>query len=396
LLHKFFERFPDCRTVHFGLNLSSWLVRNPETFVVAVPSTVRHIYLAVKDASSLNPQKLRSLPPICTLCVNAMQILSKDQNVFSALGNTSLCLTFLTSDVGYLCQAPEEMIKNAVLVSKMGEKYGALSIMSCDLSTGCEIVPQSLAFMPELAVLGVGWNRSTDMRRFCFLMPHVAAEHILSDRKMTTLFQQILMLGYVEHELTKIAANVSTGGLAATSSDQRKPSSSSLSSINAIPRMPPLSVFVQLLLNPDSMDLEQLSPMIFKKARIELTRCLQALHNLKKELPYNFDLALCVAEVQLITELMILATKIGQALCLVGSNPRNDFGSALVNIGVANLPLTSRTDLANKLLEVRTQFQHAWLSRNLASTLPNALKIFDNLFKTLLPPALQEYGENLL
>lgn len=48
------------------------------------------------------------------------------------------------------------------------------------------------------------------------------------------------------------------------------------------------------------------------------------------------------------------------------------------------------------LLEIRSRFQHTWLSRNIASTLPNALKIFDNLFRALLPPSLQDYGKNLL
>ena len=46
-----------------------------------------------------------------------------------------------------------------------------------------------------------------------------------------------------------------------------------------------------------------------QKARIELRRSLDQLNEAKKTLPYNFELALVAAEVQLVVELMILASK---------------------------------------------------------------------------------------
>lgn len=64
-------------------------------------------------------------------------------------------------------------------------------------------------------------------------------------------------------------------------------------------------------------------------------------------------------------------------------------------LGVSKLPQATRTDLANSLLEIRRKFQHTWMCRNLAYTLPNALKMFDNLFKALLPPGMQEYEKIL-
>ena len=53
--------------------------------------------------------------------------------------------------------------------------------MICELSTGCEIMPPSLSYIPEVAILGVSWNRQIDMKRFCYLLPRIAAEHILLD-----------------------------------------------------------------------------------------------------------------------------------------------------------------------------------------------------------------------
>lgn len=99
--------------------------------------------------------------------------------------------------------------------------------------------------------------------------------------------------------------------------------------------------------------------------------------------------------------------RIGQHLCFYGSG-KGGFnisnGSAEVSAsehlgiqghGVSKLPQAVRTDLANSLLEIRRKFQHTWMSRNLAYTLPNALKMFDNLFKALLPPGMQEYEKVL-
>ncbi|KHJ80705.1 hypothetical protein OESDEN_19616, partial [Oesophagostomum dentatum] len=146
----------------------------------------------------------------------------------------------------------------------------------------------------------------------------------------------------------------------------------------------PISVFVEMILNPENLNLERLTPVIFKKARIELRRSLMALDAARKTLPYNFELALVLAEIKLVTELMVLTSRLGQALCMHGAKAARvrEEGApySAGRVGVMHLPLTIRTDLANSLLEIRTQFQHVWLSRSIPSTLPNALKMFDNLF----------------
>uniref|UniRef100_A0A1I8AB88 Uncharacterized protein n=1 Tax=Steinernema glaseri TaxID=37863 RepID=A0A1I8AB88_9BILA len=154
-----------------------------------------------------------------------------------------------------------------------------------------------------------------------------------------------------------------------------------------------------MILNPEHMMLDKMTPAIFKKARIELRRSLKALDETRKVLPYNFELSLVLTEIQLVTELMVLISKLGQFLCMHIKNggsgdQRSAFSTA--HAGVVNLPMTVRTDLANSLLTIRSKFQHTWLSRNIASTLPNALKMFDNLFRALLPPSMQDLGKQLL
>ncbi|MCP9264796.1 hypothetical protein DINM_022951 [Dirofilaria immitis] len=338
------------------------------------------------QSSSIESDLINDLPPFVTLCVEGKYPFEAE-NLLSPRLN--VVLRFSTSDAG---------------------------AMICDLSTGCEIMPPSLSYMSELASLGVCWNKSVDIKRFCFLLPRITAEHFLLDG------QQVSIIGRVEHEITRFSyglkssetVNVQNSEMFSTMITAGEVQKQiSLQSSN---KKKPISVFVEMILNPDNMVLEQLTPVIFKKARIELNRSLKALNQTRKHLPYNYELALVLAEIQFVTELMILVCKLGQSLCTFGINPslspnnhKASFSSRdrllqettlvgyhIVNIGVSNLPPAMRTDFANRLLEIRSRFQHTWLSRNIASTLPNALKIFDNLFRTLLPPNMQDYGKNLL
>lgn len=145
--------------------------------------------------------QVNQLPPFVTLCVEG-QYPFEAENLLSPRLN--VVLRFSTSDPGFLCAAPESIAKKAVLASKLGEKFPVLGqffefllialqcilvaedtfivgAMICDLSTGCEIMPPSLSYMAELASVGVCWNRSVDMKRFCFLLPRITAEHFLLD-----------------------------------------------------------------------------------------------------------------------------------------------------------------------------------------------------------------------
>lgn len=402
IIECFLDDFPLSKVAHFGANIASILITN-RTILDGIQRRVPNIYISL-EVDEKNASAVNQLPPYVTLCVEGRYPFDAEKFLSPKL---NVVLRFTTSDPGYLCSDPESIAKKAILTAKLGDKFPILGSMICDLSTGCEVMPASMSYISEVAGIGISWNNSVDMKRFCFLLPRITAEHILLDGNMEPLFKQATTLGRVEHEITKF----SYGLLKPSSGDFEK----DLALQPSIGKKTPISVFVEMILNPDNMTLERLTPVIFKKARIELRRSLKALEETRKRLPYNFELALVLAEIQLVTELMVLASRLGQSLCTHGANPglaagsgfmaaqRKDsttmaplLGYQVVNVGVANLPLTIRTDLANNLLDIRAKFQHTWLSRNIASTLPNALKIFDNLFRALLPPNLQDFGKNLL
>ncbi|EJW80411.1 hypothetical protein WUBG_08681, partial [Wuchereria bancrofti] len=393
-IDSFLDDFPLTKVVHFGPNLAIMVISN-RTVLNNVQRRIPRIYISV-DIDKNNASLINHLPPFVTICVEGKYPFEAE-NLLSPRLN--VVLRFSTSDPGFLCAAPESVAKKALLATRLGNKFPILGTMVCDLSTGCEVMPPSLSYMSELASLGVCWNKSVDVKRFCFLLPRITAEHFLLDGNMEALFKQMSTVGRVEHEITRY----SYGLKVAESAEEVQEQSSSPSSN----KKRPISVFVEMILNPDNMVLERLTPVIFKFENIRSS---------KKHLPYNYELALVLAEIQIITELMVLTCKLGQSLCTYGINPslspkdqKYSFSSSdrllqettlvgyeMVNIGVSNLPPVVRTDLANRLLEIRSRFQHTWLSRNIASTLPNALKIFDNLFRALLPPNMQDYGRNLL
>ncbi|CAI4223296.1 unnamed protein product [Auanema sp. JU1783] len=397
IMEQFLDDFPLCKTVHFGPNLSSILITQ-QKLLSLIQRRVPRIFLSI-EVTEKNVDWINALPSFVTLCVEGCFPFDAEKLLSPRI---SLVLKFSTGDDGYLCAAPDSTAKKALLAAKLSERGTVLGSMVCDLSTGCEAMPPSLSYISLLASVGVAWNGTTDMKKFAFLLPAISAHHLLMDGDMVGLFDQMLTLGRVEHQLTRFAYGL-WRPLASSSPQQNGDLESHVSGFGMNKRMP-ISVFVEMILNPENLNLERLTPIIFKKARIELRRSLQALDNARRMLPYNFELALVLAEIKLVTELMVLTSRLGQSLCTHGSNveqarkrsSEEGIPYSPGRVGVAHLPLTVRTDLANSLLEIRAQFQHVWLSRSIPSTLPNALKMFDNLFRALLPPDLQEMGKQLL
>uniref|UniRef100_A0A7E4VHE6 Glyco_hydro_20b domain-containing protein n=1 Tax=Panagrellus redivivus TaxID=6233 RepID=A0A7E4VHE6_PANRE len=395
IIDLFLDDFPLSRIAHFGPNISSILVQHLPV-LEAIQKRIPRIFLSIEEIKP-SDSWIHRIPPYVTLCLEG-------QYPFVAgdllAPTTNLVLKFPTTDVGFLCASPETTAKNALLATQLSSRHPTRGIMICDNSNGCEIMPPSMSLMPECACVGAAWNRGVDVKRFAFLLPRITAEHFLQDGNLVVLLEQAANIGKVEHELTKFSYGI---GKFAGNGD----SSSSLTNLSS-GLSGGISVFVEIILNPENIQLNRLTPSIFKKARIELQRSMRALRDARSAMRYEqYELALILAEIQLVTELMTLVTKIGQFLCFYGTaktpngiNNNGDQPSAadhlgIQGLGVSKLPQATRTDLCNSLLEIRRQFQHTWLCRNLAYTLPNALKMFDNLFRALLPPGMQEYERML-
>lgn len=92
-----------------------------------------------------------------------------------------------------------------------------------------------------------------------------------------------------------------------------------------------------------------------------------------------------IQELQLTTDLILTACKIGRTLMGVGVNPNSNMGLAVINLGVSNLPPTFRTDIANKMLAHIEQYKGAWLQRHLPQGLQSSLLVLTSALHRYVP-----------
>lgn len=90
-------------------------------------------------------------------------------------------------------------------------------------------------------------------------------------------------------------------------------------------------------------------------------------------------------ELQLTSDLMLTACKIGRTLIGVGVNPNSNMGLAVINLGVCNLPPTFRTDIANKMLAHIEQYKGSWLQRHFPQGLQDSLLVLTSALHRFVP-----------
>ncbi|XP_003368175.1 conserved hypothetical protein [Trichinella spiralis] len=189
-----------------------------------------------------------------------------------------------------------------------------VGLVVCDWSgcaIGCSAVAPALRYLPTTYFLGLAWN--CRQRRTPDQLTDITAHAFLGSTELAPLFHAALAVGKVERALSPLSS-----------------------------RAAPVSAIVQILLNADSLDLDN-------KARIELQASLDGLENLKRHCDFNNDQTLALLEMEVVLDLTILACRIGQSLCMLGTNPSPAYGCQMINVGISNLSPTARTDLANSV-----------------------------------------------
>ena len=99
--------------------------------------------------------------------------------------------------------------------------------------------------------------------------------HIFSFRNMAGLFEQVSTLGRVEHQITKFAYGMwrpqpaNSPGI--DLDDKVHFSANEIRKVNILQfnfcgssKSMPISVFVEIILNPENLNLERLTPVVFK------------------------------------------------------------------------------------------------------------------------------------
>ncbi|VDP43406.1 unnamed protein product [Soboliphyme baturini] len=178
------------------------------------------------------------------LCLRASAL--SDQDLLDlALLHSPICLTLPSGRPGFLCSSLDHVLKTQSTLCELLHRCNVLGIIICDMSSGCELVAPVVNLTSKLAVLGLCWNRDVDFKSYAPLLPTISAVNVASDNLMETLFQEILKAGAIEYALTLKAL-------------QQKGSTTEPDGIQLFA----LSIPMELLLNPDNIDLDSFSFMV--------------------------------------------------------------------------------------------------------------------------------------
>eukprot|EP00058_Branchiostoma_floridae_P024556 XP_002610046.1 hypothetical protein BRAFLDRAFT_129235 [Branchiostoma floridae] len=134
----------------------------------------------------------------------------------------------------------------------------------------------------------------------------------------------------------------------------------------------------------DSVNIERLTPDNVQKAMRHIRRCNSALG--KADLQCK-DSCQVVSELHLTVDMLVFACKLVRALLSAGKNP-GGVGLPVINVGVANLPATTRTDLANRLLSLIDRYSELWAGFNLEAGMDQSVSLLTDILTKLIPESM--------
>lgn len=143
-----------------------------------------------------------------------------------------------------------------------------------------------------------------------------------------------------------------------------------------------VSLLYLLLTNPDLSEFDRDSAVSIQKGIRSISQVQLSLHRSQISCSQSGEI---LSELQLVADLMLLASRLGKSLITAGANPDSTLGVCVINAGIANLPSTARTDLANRLLGLMDQYRAVWLSRHFPNNLPAAMLSLQELLNKLVP-----------
>ncbi|XP_072030297.1 uncharacterized protein [Amphiura filiformis] len=258
---------------------------------------------------------------------------------------------------------PEAAIGNIFKAVQCAATYpSCIGLLVTDWSGHVFTNQPTISWPAFVTAAGTSWNKTMDMEFVHNRLPELINNHVFLDGNLV-LGQAVIELGRVETFLTRAARNQLQGEPVNLPPDEG-------------------SFMCRVVCNPDNVDLEYITPEVVQKAIRHLRKC----HNVLTEIvrsPLN-DFA--ISELLLTADLLLWASRIVRALVLAGKKPDGDLvGAAVVNVGLNNVPVTAKTDCANKLLELIERYRQVWLMTSHSAGLADALNIFMNILHQLVP-----------
>lgn len=372
--------FPSARYVHIGPRLTAFLADastlensySPWSHLGLTQSTV---LLVCANVFHNKRKHLAHLPPSAILVEYGFQAdydFSCGVHLAVETGRP-LAVCPGTAAWSSLSGWPEAGVSNVYSGVVGGVDGGAVGVVVAHWSSSAALTPFVFAWPPILVAAGLSWNHNTHWDYVHSSVGALVDTHLVRVQGCG-LGAALVELGRCETWLTRMSRGQSP------------------SDVTDLPSSSPGSALYQLLADPDSLPLDNLTTDVFTSVMRHVRRALreggtgepQGVSLASAASPWPLS-TLMVLELHLAMDMILTACRLGRSLVSVGTNPRSNMGVAVVNPGVGNLPATLRTDLANKVLSVREVYSSVWIQGQQAAGLQSSLLVLTSLLARLLP-----------
>eukprot|EP00095_Tigriopus_kingsejongensis_P012477 maker-scaffold323_size206388-snap-gene-1.15 protein:Tk12477 transcript:maker-scaffold323_size206388-snap-gene-1.15-mRNA-1 annotation:"Tankyrase-1" len=347
-IHEILLCFDRPKVMHLGPVLSSVLF-NSEDFARSMkllfPNFEECIFFLCANCI---PPNVSSIPSNTILLHYGFQKgtnFSVALNKFHDIGaNIGICTG--TGAWSNLSGSPENMLINAMNAhSALTKVNGRVSVMAHWCSDPA-LTHSVFAWPGFLTSAGLAWNPDIPFDFLESVLKDLLDFHIIGDLKHNW-GQAVLDIGRAESYLL----------------DPREPAAT--------------SVLLRILLAPESVDLSSLS--IEKLGHvIQMVRRCQV--QLKSTVTEDSRLEPILQELYLTSELLLVAAKIGRALCAISANEK-----PTPFLLLSDLAPTFKTDVANKLIGLVEQFKVHWISRYHEQGITGSSVALNRLLTQLVP-----------
>ncbi|XP_071963251.1 uncharacterized protein [Antedon mediterranea] len=258
---------------------------------------------------------------------------------------------------------PEVAVRNIYNATHCSRIYDcAVGLLVTDWAGVAHLNHELISLPAYVTAAGLAWNTYTSLESVHQNLPELINLHICHHER-SVLGQVVVEIGRAETYLMRASRN------------------QSMDSYKNLPS-PEGSFFYQVINNPDGLELSHLTPDIMQKSQKHLRKCQNALHKVASTDPKQSEL-----ELQLTVELMMWACKISRSLLVAGTKPNEkQEGLSIINVGIANLSATAKTDSANKILLLIERYKQLWLEVNHPSGLTESLSVFQDILLKLVGP----------
>ncbi|KAL5009145.1 hypothetical protein ScPMuIL_014726 [Solemya velum] len=373
VFHDFMSCFSSADFVSLGPRLSSFILDTTDDGDLNVNDANKLLPLTGDQTlqlcgyplHDLDPQLLHHLPPHIALTEFGVQADYDFRKFCKPLSEQGVSFFVCPGTAGWnsLAGCPEAAINNVNRAVRCAIGQGALGIIVCNWSGKGHLTQQPFSWSGFLVGAGLGWNSECHLEFLFGNLGELLNRHVFQDTSSVT-GHVIIELGRAETYILRCSRNQAGNDCFKLPDDQG-------------------STLFQLLLHPDEVAIENLTQDCLQRSVRHVRKCQSELTSATLQCKQGEQI---VSELSLTCDLLIFAARLGRALVLAGRNPGGHTGYAVVNLGITNLQATTKTDLANKFLEVIEAYKTIWAERYMPSIgLQESLNVLQKLFKQFVP-----------